>query len=87
MSEKKAKQERAELSELDKAKAILKKDQDERANKCMAEVNQVLTKWGFTLQPVATQAVMQGFMNVVSGCNINIVPKQQRDNGDKRNKE
>ena len=84
MSEKKAKQERKEITELDKAKELLQKDQEERSKKCIAEVKQVLDRWGFTLQSVATQQAMQGFMNLISTCNVNIVPKQQSGNGDKR---
>jgi len=83
MSEEKAKQERKELTELEKAKKLLQKDQEERSKKCIAEVQQVIDKWGFTFQAAATKEVMQGFMNLVSNCNVNMVPKQQ-DNGDKR---
>lgn len=69
------------VTELDKAKKLLQADLKIRTEKCSKEMNQVLDKWGFALQPALTKEIMMEIAKLIPLCNVNLIVKQQRDNG------
>lgn len=70
-----------ETTKLSKARKLVQKDFEERGKKCLGEIQQVLDKWEFNLQPAPTKVIMQEFTELISRCGVNLAVKQKRDNG------
>ncbi len=77
----KIKKKKKEKTGIDKARELLQKDLEIKGKKCKEEIEVVLKKYGFNVQPISTESAIRQFINVISTCGINLVPRQENNKG------